>query len=89
MHRANGEIRLPHLFRQPVNLALRIAEYDGLCYRQSIVEIAESVELPFLPFDGDEELFYSLQSQLIAELTNRELDYKLFVTYSRIYGRIV
>ena len=30
VHRADREVCLPHLFREPVNLSLRVAENDGL-----------------------------------------------------------
>lgn len=71
VHRANSEIRFSHFFREPVYLALGIAKYYGLCYRQGVVEIAERVELPFFAFNGNEELFYSFERQLVTEERKR------------------
>jgi len=50
-----------------------VTEDDGLCDRQCIVQVAESVELPFLFLHRDEELLDSLERQLVTfnEDTNR------------------
>ena len=33
---------------------------------QRVVQVAERIELPLLPFNGDEKLFDSFQSQLVT-----------------------
>lgn len=48
------------------DLPLGVAEDDGLCDGQSVVQIAQRVKLPLLSLHGDEELLYSLQSQLVT-----------------------
>lgn len=49
------------------HLPLGVAEDDSLGDGQRVVEITESIELPFLSFHGHEELFDAFQSQLITE----------------------
>jgi len=49
------------------DLPLSVAEDDGLCDGQRVVQIAQSVKLPLLPLHGDKELLYSLQGQLVTE----------------------
>ena len=48
-----------HLLREPVHLASRVDEDDSLCDCQSLVQITQSVQLPFLygiePREQDEE----------------------------------
>mmetsp|Transcript_27194 Transcript_27194/g.63561 ORF Transcript_27194/g.63561 Transcript_27194/m.63561 type:complete len:205 (+) Transcript_27194:860-1474(+) len=66
MHRTNCEVSLAHLSRQPVHLLLGVAEDDSLCDGEGIVQIAESIKLPLLTLDGDEELFNTLKGQLIT-----------------------
>ena len=46
--------------------SLRVAKDDGLGDGESIVEIAERVEFPLLPFNGHEKLLDSFQSQFIT-----------------------
>ena len=48
------------------NLPSGVTEDDGLGDRQGIVQIAESVEFPFLLLHRDEELFDALKGQLIT-----------------------
>ncbi len=42
------------------------SEYTDLRDGQRIVEVAQSVELPLLPLDGDEELLDAFQGQLVT-----------------------
>lgn len=48
-------------------LASGIAKNNGLSYGQRIVQVAQSIELPFFAFNSDEKLFYSFQGQLITK----------------------
>mmetsp|Transcript_8644 Transcript_8644/g.17906 ORF Transcript_8644/g.17906 Transcript_8644/m.17906 type:complete len:289 (-) Transcript_8644:672-1538(-) len=66
VHRRHGEVVLPHLLRQPVHLSLCVAENDSLCDGESIVQIAQSIELPLFTLHCHEELTDSLESQLIT-----------------------
>ena len=66
VHGADGEVGLPHLLRQPVHLALGVAEDDCLRDGQGVVEVAQRVELPLLPLHRHEELFDSLERQLVT-----------------------
>ena len=43
-----------------------VAKDDRLGDSQSIIQIAQSIELPFLAFDSNEELLDTFQSQFIA-----------------------
>jgi hypothetical protein len=65
VHGAHGEVVLPHLVGQPIDLLSGIAEDYGLCDGQGVVQIAQRVKLPFLRFHSDEELLDPLQSQFI------------------------
>ena len=67
-----------HLLCQPVHLPASVTEDDGLSDSHRLVEVAQSVQLPFLLFDGDVELLDTLQSQLVPldENPNR-LSHKL------------
>lgn len=74
VHRVDGEVGFPHLLRQPVHLAFRIAKDDRLSYGQRVVEVAQSVELPLFAFDGDEELLQIFQRQFVTETeTNSQM----------------
>ncbi|CRK15600.1 hypothetical protein BN1723_010732 [Verticillium longisporum] len=66
VHAAHGKVGLAHLVRQPVDLAARVAEDDGLCDGQGIVKIAKGVELPVLLLDSDEVLLETLKGQLVT-----------------------
>jgi len=46
-----------HLLRQPVSLPAGATKDDGLRDGDRFVEIAESIQLPFLFFDSKVELF--------------------------------
>ena len=54
-----------HLLRQPVNLPAGVTEDDSLCDGDRFVEIAQSIQLPFLLFDGNVELLDTFQGQFI------------------------
>ena len=66
VHRAHGEVGLPHLLGEPVHLALGVAEDDGLGDGQGVVQVTESVELPLLPLNSHEELLDALKGQLVT-----------------------
>lgn len=48
------------------NLPARVAENDGLCDSQRVVQVAQRVELPLLTLDCHEELLDAFQRQLIT-----------------------
>mmetsp|Transcript_17230 Transcript_17230/g.37925 ORF Transcript_17230/g.37925 Transcript_17230/m.37925 type:complete len:209 (+) Transcript_17230:89-715(+) len=62
----HSEVRIAHLLCQPVNLLLRVAEDHRLSDGESVVEVAQRVELPLLAFHCHEELLDALERQLIA-----------------------
>jgi hypothetical protein len=66
VHRRDREVRLAHLFGEPVDLSLRRAEDDGLGDGERVVQIAQRVELPLLALDGDEKLLDTFECQLIT-----------------------
>lgn len=66
VHGADGEVGFPHLFSEPIHLPLGVAEDDGLCYGQRVVQVAKCVKLPLFSLDGDEELLDAFQSQLVT-----------------------
>ena len=66
VHGAHSEVRLSHLLSEPVHLALGVAEDDGLGDGQSVVEIAQRVELPLLSLHSHEELLDAFQGQLVT-----------------------
>lgn len=66
MHAGHGEVGLPHLFRQPVDLSARVAEDDGLGDGEGVVQIAQGIEFPLLLLDCDEVLFQALEGQFVA-----------------------
>ena len=66
MHTGHGEVRLAHLVGEPVDLATGVAEDHGLCDGQGVVEITESIELPFFLLDSNEILLNSFQGQFIT-----------------------
>lgn len=49
------------------DLPLGVAEDDGLCDGQGVVQVTQSVKLPLLSLHSHEELFDPLQSQLVTE----------------------
>lgn len=62
----DGEVELPHLLGEPVDLAPCVAEDDRLSDGDGVVEVAQGVELPLLLLDSDEELLDALERQLVA-----------------------
>ena len=54
-----------HLLRQPVNLPASVTEDDSLCDGDRFVEIAQSIQLPFLLFDCNVELLDAFPGKLI------------------------
>jgi hypothetical protein len=54
-----------HLLGQPVDLPTSVAEDDRLGNCNSLVQIAESVELPLLLFNGNVELLDTLERQFV------------------------
>lgn len=66
MHRRDCKVCFSHLIGQPVDLSARVAENDGLCDGEGVVEIAECVEFPFFFFDGDEILLEAFECKFIT-----------------------
>jgi len=66
MHGGHGEIGLTHLCSEPIDFLLRVAEYHSLRDGQCVVQVAQRVELPFLPLDCHKELFDSFKSQFVS-----------------------
>jgi len=61
----DGEVSGSHLVGQPVDLSSGVAEDDCLGNIQGIVEVTQSVELPFLFLHTDIELFDTFQGEFI------------------------
>ena len=55
-----------YVCRRRTHLAACIAENNGLCDRQRVVQVAQRIELPVFLLDGDEELLDALQRELVA-----------------------
>mmetsp|Transcript_4825 Transcript_4825/g.14215 ORF Transcript_4825/g.14215 Transcript_4825/m.14215 type:complete len:290 (-) Transcript_4825:429-1298(-) len=66
VHGGHGEVGLAHLLGEPVHLLLGVAEDDGLCDGERVVEVAERVELPLLPLNRHEELLDALECKLVT-----------------------
>lgn len=66
MHRADSEVSLLHLLCEPVHLSLGVAEYHRLSDGQSVIEVTESVKLPLLTLNSNEELFDAFKSQFVT-----------------------
>ena len=65
VHARDGEVTLLHLLLQPVDLASGVAVDNGLGNGQSLVQIAQGLELPFLTVDSNVELLNTFQGQLV------------------------
>ncbi len=65
VHARDGKVTLLHLFLQPVDLASGVTVDNGLGNSQSLVQIAESFELPFFSVHSDVELLDTFQGQLV------------------------
>lgn len=55
------------------HLSLGVAEDDGLCDGQGVVQVTQGVKLPLLSLHGDEELLDPLQGQLITGETRHQV----------------
>lgn len=66
VHTRHREVRVNHFLGQPLDLLLGITEDDGLGNRQTIIQVAQCIELPFFLLDGNKVLFDSLQCQLVS-----------------------
>jgi len=64
--RRNSKFTGAHFVGEFVDLPSGVAEDDGLCDVQGIVQIAEGVELPVFLLDGDIELLDTFEGQLVA-----------------------
>ena len=53
-----------HFFSEPIDLPTGVAENDGLGDSKSLVQIAQSVQLPFLALNRDIKLTNTLKGQL-------------------------
>mmetsp|Transcript_109840 Transcript_109840/g.317569 ORF Transcript_109840/g.317569 Transcript_109840/m.317569 type:complete len:288 (-) Transcript_109840:444-1307(-) len=65
VHARDGEVALLHFLLQPVDLASGVAVDDSLGDGQSLVQIAERLELPLLSLNSNVELFNTLKGQLV------------------------
>ena len=63
-HGGDGEIPGVHFFSEPIDLPTGVAENDGLGDGKSLVQIAQSVQLPFLALNRDIKLTNTLKGQL-------------------------
>mmetsp|Transcript_1012 Transcript_1012/g.2689 ORF Transcript_1012/g.2689 Transcript_1012/m.2689 type:complete len:399 (+) Transcript_1012:376-1572(+) len=66
VHRRDGEVGLSHLLGEPVDLFLGVAEDDGLCDGERVVQVAQRVELPLFALDCHEKLLDALECELVA-----------------------
>lgn len=80
VHAANGEVGFTQFLREPVDLSARVAEDDRLRDGQRVVQVApgvsgvilsvfddlQSVVLPVLLLDSNEELLDALERQLVT-----------------------
>mmetsp|Transcript_8500 Transcript_8500/g.27974 ORF Transcript_8500/g.27974 Transcript_8500/m.27974 type:complete len:232 (-) Transcript_8500:564-1259(-) len=66
VHGRDREVGLPHLVGEPVHLLLGVAEDDCLCDGQSVVKVAQRVELPLLTLDRHEELLDAFERKLVT-----------------------
>jgi len=64
--RRNSKFTGAHFVGEFVDLPSGVAEDDGLCDVQSIVQIAEGVELPVFLLDRDIELLDTFEGQLVT-----------------------
>ena len=55
-HGRDCKVPSVHFLCEPVDLPTCVAENNGLGDGQSLVQVAQSVQLPVLPLDGDVEL---------------------------------
>lgn len=60
--------------RTHTHLSFGVAEDDGLCDGQRVVQVTQGVKLPLLSLHGDEELLDPLQGQLITAETRHRLE---------------
>lgn len=56
------------------HLSFGVAEDDGLCDGQGVVQVTQGVKLPLLSLHGDEELLDPLQGQLITAEARHQLE---------------
>ena len=56
VHAGDSEIAVNHFLGEPFDLCLGVAEDDGLSDSETIIKVAEGIELPFLLVDRNEEL---------------------------------
>lgn len=66
VHAAYCKIGLLHLFREGFSLLALIAENYRLSYCERIIKVAEGLELVFILFHSDKELFYAVEGQFIT-----------------------
>jgi hypothetical protein len=65
-HGRHSEFTRVHLLREPVDLSPCVAENDSLRDRNSLIKIAQRIELPLLLFDGDIELLDTFEGKLVT-----------------------
>src|SRR5437763_1814457 len=66
VHRGVCKVDLTYLICKPIHFATCVTKDYGLCNGKCIVEIAQSIEFPFLFLDGDKVLLEAFESQLIT-----------------------
>lgn len=72
VHGGDGEVTGGELVGEPVDLSTGVAEDDGLCDGDGLVEIGEGVELPVLLLNGDVELLNTFEGEFV--LLNKDTD---------------
>jgi len=66
VHANNSEIGLSHLVSKPFNLTSGVAENDSLSDGEGIIEITESLKLPFFSLNSYEKLLDTFKGKLIS-----------------------
>ena len=65
MHGGDREVARLQLVSEPIDFSTGVAEDDGLCDCDSLVEIGEGIQLPILLLDGNVELFDTFEGQFV------------------------
>jgi hypothetical protein len=65
VHGGDSEVTGSELVGEPVDLSAGVAEDDGLCDGDGLVQVGKSVELPLLLLNSNVELLDTLQGKLI------------------------
>lgn len=65
VHGRDGEVTGSELVSEPVDLSACVAEDDGLCDGDSLVQVGESVELPLFLLNSNVELLNTFEGKFI------------------------